>query len=207
MHHKTFSFSLSMKKTSSGQISFEFRIIFDYFRQDNKSLTTDEEQFARENFMLFGNKLHKRNGQTLLCVADDVILADKARQLHHQLGHCSAALVKHELQQQFWHPSMTLIAQETIRNCSNYSLRLSQKTIGITLDPITPAQPFARWACDFTGPVHLSTGTRYLLNAIDYGTSWAYSLSCTTPTSHDVLCMISIITTNHGTPLELITDN
>lgn len=60
---------------------------------------------------------------------------------------------------------------------------------------------------DFTGPVHVGGHKRYLLNAIDYVTNWAYSQSSVTVTSQDVLRMINMISTAHGTPKELISDN
>lgn len=182
--------------------------ISDFFINDNNdALNNDEKKFAKQHFATFDNKLFRRRGTTLLEIENDVTLLEIAEELHRKLGHGSAAVVKRELDRRYWHPSLTLVAQESLRRCSNCTLRLPQSTIGQTIEPIPPTAPFARWGLDFTGPCSIGNDRRHILNAIDYATSWAYSISTTNATARDVITILSTIINLHGAPREIVTDN
>lgn len=138
------------------------------------------------------------NGDTLI---------ERSISIHRSLGHCSPAAIRRELEKSFWHPALPLYAQEALRLCENCSFRLPQSVVGQTLDPLPPTTAFARWGMDYTGPVMFSNKRFYLLNAIDYATSWAYSVLSSSAISRDILILLNDIINVHGSPRELVTDN
>lgn len=182
--------------------------ISDFFLNDNDdALSPDEKQIARKHFMPIQDKLYKRKHLELVLVENDAQIVDQALNFHHRSGHCSAASVLQHLLRHFWHPSLTLCAQEAIRRCTACSLRLPHNALSQTLEPLPPVPPLARWGIDFSGPILLRGYRFVLLNAIDYGTSWSYTVRCDTGISADVLNLLNTIILNHGPPRELVSDN
>lgn len=116
-------------------------------------LTPEEHVLTKNSFLCIGNILYKRDGTNLLQVNDELSLIDMAKDIHKTLGHCSAAAIERQIRKHHWNSAITLLAQEAVRQCDNCTLRLPQDTIGQTLDPLPPAQPFCRWGLDFTGPI------------------------------------------------------
>lgn len=167
------------------------------FNNDNDILHDNEKHFARHNFATFDGKLFKRIGNKLLVIENDVMILDIANETHQKLGHCSAATIKHKLERTYWHPALILISQEAIRRCLNCSLRRSQTTIGQSLEPLPPTSPFARLDLAFTGPVNTTKERKHILNAIDYATSWAYSISTANASAQNVIDMLTLIIIIH----------
>lgn len=175
---------------------------------NDDALDDNETDFARQNFATFEYKLFRRQERTFSEIQNDVTL-EAEDQIHQKLGHSSAASVQRESgesERRYWHPSLILIAQELLRRCSNCSLRLPQSTIGHTIEPLPPTTPFARLRLDLTGPLTIANDRRYLLNAVHYATSWAYSLSTKSATAH-VISLLATICNFHGPPNEIFTDN
>lgn len=57
-------------------------------------------------------------------------------------------------------------SHEALRRCPNCPLRLMRESIDKTLKFRPPAQPFTRWAIDFTGPMTFNDNRRLILVAI-----------------------------------------
>lgn len=182
--------------------------ISDLFLNSNEdALSSAEKDVAHKTFMSIDDKLYKRKHRELVLVENDTEIIEQALNFHHRSGHCSAASVLQHLLRHFWHPSLILCAQEAIRRCTTCSLRLPHSAISQTLDPLPPVPPLARWGIDFSGPILLKGYRLVLLNAIDYATSWSYTVRCDTGTSVDVMNLLNTIILNHAAPREVISDN
>lgn len=175
--------------------------------KNQDALSLDEAVVVRSSFMCFEGKLYKRMGTKLFCVENESTLIRKSIAIHQSLGHCSPASIRRQLAKSFWHPDLLLHAQEALRLCENCSFRLPQSVVGQTLNPLPPTTPFARWGLDFTGPLSILNQRLYLLNAIDYATSWAYSVPSAAVTSRDIVILLHQIFIAYGPPREVITDN
>ena len=131
-------------------------------------------------------------------------LLQEATDLHIRLGHITAGILISELQKQYWHPDLILIAQEAIRVCENCQLYAAPHIPDLNLQPIPPPQPLQRWGIDFTGPI---LHTIHLLNAIDYATGYGVSEICNNTTSATFIDFMKRLIDRFGPPHEIISDN
>lgn len=103
--------------------------------------------------MAVDGRLYKRNGSHLLLVEHEDTLTSRASELQISTGHSSAASVLRLLERCYYHPTLTLCAQEAVRGCPKCALRVPQALISLSLDLLPPALPFNRWGLDFTRPL------------------------------------------------------
>lgn len=170
------------------------------------SLTPDELQTVRKQYMVFDDSLYKRNGTSLLNVDYETNIVQRASVFHVQTGHSSAATVLRLLKKEVYHPTLIFCVQD-VRLCPQCSMRVPQATIGLTIDPIPQTIPFHRWGLDYVGPITFDNERFYLLDAIDYANSWPLSFLTYAADSLTVSKMLTHIISTYGMPIKIISDN
>ena len=166
------------------------------------------ERWAYANFSIEDGELHFKRGKQLVRVADAGELRAQAVQLHEALGHGTIGAIQRLLAKQLWNPDELLLIQEVVRRCPRCVLRRPYTVAKDLYEPLAPAQAMQRWGLDYCQvPLPSDAGFRYMLNAVDYATSWAYSVSQTRQTSEHVVELLGIIILAHGAPAEIVTDN
>ncbi|KAI0997543.1 hypothetical protein K3495_g10645 [Podosphaera aphanis] len=116
---------------------------------------------------------------TMLKIIEYETLTIEASKIHEKLGHASIGITLRELQQNFWHPNISLAANEAVRLCKTCQLMKKPDPAPLNLTPISPPQPLTRWAIDHTGPG--GPNQYLLLNAIEYATGWGTTAIKITP--------------------------
>ncbi|KAI0995372.1 hypothetical protein K3495_g12810, partial [Podosphaera aphanis] len=142
---------------------------------------------------------------TMLKIIEYEALVIEASNIHTQLGHASIGTSLRELQQRFWHPNISLAANEAVRLCKTCQLMKKPDPSPPNLTPISPPQPLTRWAIDHTGPG--GPNHHLLLNAIEYATGWLVSRVVPSTKFEHIFPLFLYIENTFGTPKEYISDN
>ena len=121
--------------------------------------------------------------------------------LHEVQGHAPVETTLRSASQRYWHPEITLVVYEVLRNCRQYQLMKPPDPSLGNLRPIQPPPPLSRWGID-----HTQVSQKILLNAVEYATGWLESrivlnadFECTVP--------LLYIFKTFGTPNQIISDN
>ncbi|KAI0996162.1 hypothetical protein K3495_g12018 [Podosphaera aphanis] len=152
-----------------------------------------------------GEPLTKAGVITMLKIIEYETLTVEASKVHEKLGHASIGTTLRELQQSFWHPNISLAANEAVRLCKTCQLMKKPDPAPLNLTPISPPQPLTRWAIDHTGPV--GPNQHLLLNAIEYATGWLVSRVVPNTRFEHIFPLFLYIENTFGRPKEYINDN
>ena len=192
------------KPTSiNGLDQWDLQEIFDLLLRGIKgSLDRD---WVLQHFMSLGDAIYVRIGDdSIRRVLPEKDLLVALQSIHESQGHCSTGILLRVASKQFWHPTLALLVHRPRMTCTACQLNRKPPTIDHLHSVVPPADPFARWGMDFIGPLADNT---HICTAIDYCTSWAFILPCSSPTTENALTAVKHICALVGSPAELIADN
>ena len=190
----------------------EVELIADHLLRQQPLNINRDKAWVHSHFFVHDGELYYRRDTTLLRVLEHEAYLQHAKRTHVQAGHCSIGALQRLMSRNFWHPDDVLLTQEVIRDCPTCALSKRPAPAARLIAPLSPVPPFTRWGLDFCGPIRLPSSNgpnnaQYLLNAIDYCTSWAVSRACASPTAEGVIDMYQHIRSTYGIPREIICDN
>lgn len=164
------------------------------------------EAWLKRHFAAVNGNLYLLKNNKMLQV---LVQADLHRELsrkHKKLGHCSAGLLLREAERQFWSPDLRLDVSRVCLECTTCQLYRKPQQLAEELRPTPPAEPFARWGMDFTGPI-TNGGQYHIATAVDYGTSWAFATPVQHANADAAIDMLRLLSFTFGYPTEIIADN
>ena len=162
--------------------------------------------WLKKNFAAVNGYLYLLKDDKMLKVLVQADLHQELTRLHQNLGHCSAGLLLREAEKRFWSPDMRLDVSRVCLECTTCQLYRKPPQLAEELRPTPPAEPFARWGMDFTGPI-THGGQWHIATAIDYATSWAFAIPVLHATADAAIEVLRAISWTFGSPAEIIADN
>jgi hypothetical protein len=124
------------------------------------------------------------------------------KKLHVDRGHFTVGSTLREALKGFWHPEITLAAQQVIAECTECQLMKSPHPALPDLKQIAPQPPLTRWAIDLT-----AVDSVPILVAIEYVTGWVEAEVMPNQQFGSTLPLLTRIVDIFGTPREWISDN
>ncbi|KAI0993835.1 hypothetical protein K3495_g14349, partial [Podosphaera aphanis] len=195
----------------------DLQSIFEFLSQGSSLPPRINEQWARTNFIIHQDQLYKfqRNhfkplgdppglpgAVSLQVIPDYDDLVNALTMVHETQGHATIGTTTRFALQQYWHPEIHLAAYEAIRTCRSCQLMKPPDPSLPDLKPLSPAPPLTRWGID-----HTQIGSKYILNAIEYGTGWLESRFVGSTSFSDTIPLLEFIINTFGAPREIISDN
>lgn len=198
----------------------DLQAIYEYLRYGTMLPPALQEEWVHENFVLHQEKLYKmvtnerHSGDpphaagtaTRVRTPQEVVEYDdlmvNLRKIHHDQGHPTVGVLTRDALRQFWHPEITLAAQQVTLECPTCQLMKKPDPSLPDLQPIIPPTPLTRWAID-----HTSISQSKILVAVEYATGWAEAQFVPSVQFTDTIPMIERIGTTFGYPKEWISDN
>ena len=164
------------------------------------------EAWLKKHFAAVNGSLYLAQGNKFFRVLVQAELLRELTRIHEKLGHCSAGLLLREVEKRLWSPDMRLDVSRVCLECTTCQLYRKPPKLAEDIRPTPPAEPFARWGLDFTGPI-THGGSWHIATAIDYGTSWAFATPVTHATADAAINLLQLIKWTFGCPAEIIADN
>jgi transposase InsO family protein len=123
-------------------------------------------------------------------------------------GHFGKDNTYQRIKQKYYWPKMYLDIEEFVKTCEICQRRHGQHKQP-SIQPIPVGQPFERIGIDLIGPLEITTARkRYIIVAIDYLTKWVEAKAITAKEADKIVQFIhEEITTRHGVPKEILSDN
>jgi transposase InsO family protein len=123
-------------------------------------------------------------------------------------GHFGTDNTYQRIKQKYYWPKMISDIEEFVKSC-DICQRRHGKHKQPSMQPIPVGQPFECIGIDLIGPLTITpTRKRYIIVAIDYLTKWVEARAITAKEADKTVSFIhEEITTRHGVPREILSDN
>jgi len=128
--------------------------------------------------------------------------------VHKDVGHYGAEVTWKAIKERYYVPGAKEWVKEELASCVPCQLFTASKTNPGPLHEMEAHDAFAFWGIDWVGPLPETTsGKKYLLNAVDYGTSLGVSIPHSARSGGAVVRLLEKIKYTYGKPLQILTDN
>ena len=149
-----------------------------------------------------------KDGRRLPVIYTAEDLEKVTNDVHKDVGHYGAEVVWKAMKERYYVPGAKEWVKEELASCVPCQLFMGSKTKQGPLHEMEAHNAFAFWGVDWVGPLPETTSwNKYLLNAVDYGTSLGISIPHSARSSGAVIELLEKIKYNYGKPLQMLTDN
>ena len=122
--------------------------------------------------------------------------------VHKDVGHYGAEAVWKAMKERYYVPGAKEWVKEELASCVACQLFMASKTKLGPLHEMEAHDAFTFWGIDWVGPLPETTsGNKYLLNAVDYGTSLGVAIPHSARSGSAVVRLLEKIKYNYGKPL------
>jgi len=140
-----------------------------------------------------------------------IALREAVRIVRKDLGHYGKRVTFHGVKQRY-EVATDLSWEEGEKELSSCVLcqlyRPPQHGFSPRIHPYGTKRPFEMWEIDFVGPLRLSNrDNRYLITAIDYGTSKAFAIQIPKRSHEVAIDLLEEIVWTYGKPAQIVHDN
>ncbi|KAI1004357.1 hypothetical protein K3495_g3855 [Podosphaera aphanis] len=180
----------------------DLQSIFEFLSQGSSLPPRINEQWARTNFIIHQDQLYKFQRNHFKPLGDPPELPGAVSLQvipdYDTFSMFSLWFTKLKAMQ----PLERQLAYEAIRTCRSCQLMKPPDPSLPDLKPLSPAPPLTRWGID-----HTQIGSKYILNAVEYGTGWLESRFVGSTSFSDTIPLLEFIINTFGAPREIISDN
>jgi len=149
-----------------------------------------------------------KDGRRLPVIYTAEELEKVANDVHKDVGHYGAGVVWKAMKERYYVPGAKEWVKEELASCVPCQLFATSKTTPGPLHEMNAHDAFAFWGIDWVGPLpETASGNKYLLNAVDYGTSLGISIPHVARSGSAVVRLLEKIKYTYGKPLQILTDN
>jgi hypothetical protein len=186
--------------------------LIEYLEAGNVDDETLEAEVCKQAryYVVRGGKLWRLigNGKRVPVVYKYTDILDVIEGIHADLGHYGAAITAESIKKRYYIPHLVEEVNDVISCCVPCLLHRKTKSTSGPLHEMEPQPAFHTWGMDFVGPLpETRKGHQYLLNAVDFGTGMAVSVSLKRRSWEAAVNLVEKIKYSFGKALRILTDN